>query len=107
MLNTNSDGVAESLDHFMSLQVKGSENTDMVFNPAKPTQFTINVQHPESTLDEVEGMGDAIWLIDIKDVVAPPCSLENDHEEGYEDHGKKMHHGKRNKLKTCSNSGRY
>jgi len=94
----NSDGVAESLDHFMSLQVKGAENTGMIFNPANPTQFIINIQHPESTLDEVEGMGDATWLIDIQDVVAPPCSFESDNEDDYEDHGK------RNKVKTCNNS---
>ena len=91
MRDTNNDGVAESLDHFMSLQVKGAENSGMIFNPTNPTQFIINVQHPESTSDAVEGMGDAMWLIDIKDVVAPPCSTENN------DH-------KRNKVKTCSKS---
>ena len=71
--DTDSDGVAESLDHFMSLQVKGAENTGMIFNPVKPTQFIINVQHPESTLDTINGQGDSTWLIDIMDVVAPPC----------------------------------
>jgi secreted PhoX family phosphatase len=85
--DTNSDGVAESLDHFMSLQVKGAENTGMIFRPNHPTQFIVNVQHPESTTEwtttdnkgvvtvhpEGEGMGDATWLIDVKDVVAPPC----------------------------------
>ena len=71
--DTDGDGVAESLDHFMSLQVKGAENTGMIFRPHHPTQFIVNVQHPESTLDEINGQGDATWLIDVKDVVAPPC----------------------------------
>src|SRR5690606_4632441 len=47
--DTDSDGVAESLDHFMSIQVDGSESTGMIFNPAEPTQFVIAVQHPDST----------------------------------------------------------
>jgi secreted PhoX family phosphatase len=68
--DTNNDGVAESVDHFMSLQVKGAENTGMIFNPANPTEFIINVQHPEST-GLYGGMGDATWLLDIKDIVAP------------------------------------
>lgn len=71
--DTNGDGVAESLDHFLSLQVKGAENTGMIFNPANPTQFIVNVQHPDSTDDSIEGMGDATWLFDLKGVVAPPC----------------------------------
>lgn len=37
MRDTDSDGVAESLDHFMSNQVDGSESTGMIFNPRKPT----------------------------------------------------------------------
>jgi len=78
--DTNNDGVAESLDRFLSLQVKGAENTGMIFNPANPTQFIVNVQHPESVLDTVNGQGDATWLFDIKDVVAPPCvGPENEH----------------------------
>ena len=71
--DADNDGVAESLDHFMSLQVKGAENTGMIFNPANPTQFIVNVQHPESTGDVANGQGDATWLIDLKDVVPPPC----------------------------------
>jgi hypothetical protein len=77
--DTNSNGVAESLDHFMSLQVKGAENTGMIFSPANPTRFIINIQHPESTGDEINGQGDATWLIDIKDVVAPPCTKKDPH----------------------------
>jgi hypothetical protein len=94
--DTNSDGVAESLDHFMSLQVKGAENTGMIFNPAHPSQFIINIQHPESTADEINGQGDATWLIDLKDVVAPPCvtNSEREYHQAY----------KRNKVKTCNNS---
>ncbi len=76
--DTNNDGVAESLDRFLSLQVKGAENTGMIFRPGHSTQFIVNVQHPESvTLDDGtiagKGMGDATWLFDVKDVVAPPC----------------------------------
>lgn len=73
--DTNSDGVAESLDHFLSLQVRGAEATGMIFNPAKPTQFILNVQHPESTdLAKVaNGLGDATWLFDLAGVVPPPC----------------------------------
>jgi len=97
MRDINSDGVAESLDHFMSLQVKGAENTGMIFNPAKPTQFIINVQHPESTLDTINGQGDATWLIDLKDVVAPPCVKDHDKHRHFYGFGNK-------RVKTCSNS---
>lgn len=76
--DADGDGVAESLDHFLSLQVKGAENTGMIFRPAHPTQFIINVQHPDSTADTINGQGDATWLIDLKDVVAPPCVGDRD-----------------------------
>ncbi|MFW1676196.1 alkaline phosphatase PhoX [Pontibacter sp. JAM-7] len=64
----DNDGVAESLDHFMSLRVRGSEATGMVFNPVKPTEFAIAVQHPASTnLDDVPGgFGDAVWQVKLK-----------------------------------------
>ncbi len=64
----DSDGVAESLDHFMTLRVAGSEGTGMIFNPLAPTEFVVHVQHPESTdLDLVPGgFGDALWEFDIK-----------------------------------------
>jgi hypothetical protein len=93
--DVDGDGVAESLDHFMSLQVKGSENTGMIFNPAHPTQFIINVQHPESTDLTIvpDGQGDATWLIDIKDVVAPPCLKREKWE---------YRHHSRHEVKTCS-----
>ena len=72
----DNDGVGESLDHFMSLQVAGSEATGMIFNPAAPTKFAIAVQHPASTdLEAVpEGMGDAVWEFDVSNVLPPPCS---------------------------------
>lgn len=65
--DNNDDGVAESLDHFLSIQVDGSEATGMIFNPRKPTQFVIAVQHPDSTdLAKVpNGLGDAVWAFDI------------------------------------------
>ena len=60
--DTDDDGVAESLDHFMSLQVAGSESTGMIFHPRQPATFAMAVQHPASTdLDNVpEGFGDAV-----------------------------------------------
>jgi secreted PhoX family phosphatase len=69
----DNDGVAESLDHFLSLQVLGAEATGMIFNPAHPTQFVVSVQHPASTnLEETpEGFGDAIWLFDLEDTIHP------------------------------------
>ena len=98
--DTDNDGVAESLDRFLSLQVKGAENTGMIFRPGHPTQFIVNVQHPESvTLDTgvEKGMGDATWLLDIKDVVAPPCV--KDHQHGHDWFG--SGYG-RHAVKTCS-----
>jgi len=92
--DTDSDGVAESLDHFMSLQVKGAENTGMIFNPANPTQFIVNIQHPASTSMD-GGQGDATWLIDIKDVEAPSCVNGDDHE----DHDYKRDHSS---ITTCN-----
>jgi len=77
--DADNDGVAESLDHFMSIQVDGSEATGMIFNPANPTEFVVAVQHPDSTnLDEVpDGFGDAVWKFDLTDVVPPRCAKED------------------------------
>ena len=77
--DVNSDGVAESLDHFMSIQVNGSEATGMIFNPTKPTQFVVAVQHPSSTDLAVvpKGFGDAVWSFDVKEVVPPLCIKHN------------------------------
>lgn len=69
----DNDGVAESLDHFLSIRVSGSEATGMIFDPIRPTQFVVNVQHPDSTdLDEVpNGFGDALWEFDVAGAQAP------------------------------------
>lgn len=77
--DVNSNGVAESLDHFMSLQVNGSEATGMIFNPVKPTQFVVAVQHPSSTdlVAVPKGFGDSIWQFDMQDVVPPLCEKHN------------------------------
>jgi secreted PhoX family phosphatase len=68
--DANNDGVAESLDHFMSIRVDGSEATGMIFNPAKPTEFAVAVQHPDSTDLAVvpNGLGDAVWQFDISTI---------------------------------------
>ncbi len=96
--DTNTDGVAESLDHFLSIQVDGAEATGMIFNPAKPTQFVVAVQHPDSTnLDNIPGgHGDALWLFDVSKVVPPKCI------KGYQKN-RWRHHYKR--VKTCSSTG--
>ncbi len=69
--DTNNDGIAESLDHFMSIRVSGSEATGMIFNPAVPTEFHLCVQHPNSTnLNNVpNGLGDAVWTFDVSNVL--------------------------------------
>jgi hypothetical protein len=66
--DVDDDGVAESLDHFLSIRVDGSEATGMVFHPRRPTEFVVNVQHPDSTdLSAVPGgFGDALWEFDVK-----------------------------------------
>jgi hypothetical protein len=72
MRDTDSDGVAESLDHFMSVQVDGAEATGMIFNPVKPTQFVVSVQHPDSVTIP-NGFGDAVWQFDLEDIAPPVC----------------------------------
>lgn len=66
--DTDDDGVGESLDHFLSVRASGSEATGMIFNPLRPTEFVVNVQHPDSTdLDAVPGgFGDALWQFDVR-----------------------------------------
>lgn len=92
--DVDNDGVAESVDHFLSIQVDGAEATGMIFNPAKPTEFVVAVQHPDSTdLTEVpNGFGDALWKFDITDVVPPTCQQGS--SSGV----------KRNAVRTCSYS---
>lgn len=96
--DADSDGVAESVDHFMSIQVDGAEATGMIFNPVKPTEFVVSVQHPDSTdLVNVEnGFGDALWKFDITDVVPPIC------EKGQRYNRHSFHKG--GFVSTCSNS---
>jgi hypothetical protein len=67
--DVDNDGVAESMDHFMSIRADGSEATGMIFNPQVPTQFVVAVQHPDSTdLAAVpNGLGDAVWAFEILD----------------------------------------
>lgn len=67
--DADNDGVAESLDHFLSIQVDGSEATGMIFNPVKPTEFVVAVQHPDSTnlANVPNGLGDAVWKFEISD----------------------------------------
>ncbi len=76
--DVDGDGVAESLDHFMSIRVDGSEATGMIFNPAKPTNFVSSVQHPDST-GILGGTGDAMWSFDLS-TVEPPASCDDDSE---------------------------
>ncbi len=66
--DTDNDGVAESIDHFLSVRVAGSEATGMIFHPTNATRFVVNVQHPTSTdLEEVPGgFGDALWEFDVR-----------------------------------------
>ena len=72
--DTDGDGVAESIDHFMSLRVAGAEATGMIFHPTRPNRFVVAVQHPTSTnLEAVpDGFGDAVWEFDLTGAVAPP-----------------------------------
>lgn len=68
--DTNNDGVAESIDHFLSVQADGSEATGMIFNPANPAEFVVAVQHPDSTnlANVPDGLGDAVWMFDISGI---------------------------------------
>lgn len=96
--DVDGDGVAESMDHFMSIQVDGAEATGMIFNPKKPTEFVVAVQHPDSTnLSEVaEGMGDALWQFDVSKVVPPVCEYIEGGKPSYDYHGH---------IRTCSQNG--
>ncbi len=74
--DTNTDGVAESLDHFLSLSADGAEHTGMIFNPANATQFVVTVQHPDSTNLNIyeQGFGDSLWMFDIAEVYPTRCN---------------------------------
>jgi secreted PhoX family phosphatase len=66
----DNDGVGESLDHFLSIRVDGSEATGMIFSPVTATEFAVAVQHPDSTnLASVpDGLGDAVWLFNVSGI---------------------------------------
>ena len=68
--DADNDGVAESLDHFLSIRVNGSEATGMIFNPVIPTEFAVCVQHPSSTdlVAVPNGLGDAVWSFDLSGI---------------------------------------
>ena len=92
----DNDGVAESIDHFISLQVNGSEATGMIFHPKDPSKFVIAVQHPTTTDITTDGAvggqhGDAVWEFDIAGVHPPKC------DGGYQ----YSHYGK-HKIRTCT-----
>lgn len=63
----DNDGVAESIDHFLSIRADGCEATGMIFNPAHPTEFVVAVQHPDSTnlANVPNGLGDAVWAFEL------------------------------------------
>lgn len=105
--DTDGDGEAESIDHFMSIVADGAEATGMIFNPVDPTQFVVAVQHPDSTNLDVypEGQGDALWLFDISNVVPPVCDsgAYNDDDKSYRGYGYGYgKHHKRRQLRSCS-----
>jgi hypothetical protein len=66
----DSDGVAESVDHFMTIQVAGCEATGMIFNPANPLEFCAVVMHPNSTelANVPNGLGDAVWMFNLANI---------------------------------------
>lgn len=68
--DVNNDGVAESIDHFLSVRADGCEGTGMIFNPKIPTEFVVAVQHPDSTdLAAVpNGLGDAVWAFELSNI---------------------------------------
>lgn len=72
--DVDDNGEGESLDHFLSIRVDGSEATGMEWSPVKPFEFVINVQHPDSAdLDAVPGgFGDALWLFDVSGAPEKP-----------------------------------
>ena len=100
--DTDGDGVAESLDHFMSLQVAGSESTGMIFHPIRTTRFVVAVQHPSSTGIE-GGHGDAVWQFDLRRVAPPRCprpkAAYGDRDYDYE--------GARRRKGTCTRARDY
>ncbi len=97
--DTNNDGIAESLDHFMSLSVAGSEGTGMIFHPKDPSRFVMAIQHPTSTnLGAVPaGNGDAIWEFELAGVVPPTCDNARTNGMTFNSHAN-------NWVRACSSS---
>ena len=100
--DTDGDGVAESLDHFMSIQVAGSEATGMIFHPIRTTRYVVAVQHPSSTGIE-GGHGDAVWMFDVKRVVPPRCP-KSGVAYGHRDYD---YEGERRRKGTCTRARDY
>lgn len=105
--DVDGDGVAESIDHMLSLGVNQSEATGMVFNPAKPNEFAIAIQHPQSTnlVNVPDGFGDAVWNVKINpneqnaDYLAAlqKATTGKGKKHGHDKHDKHDRHGKRDK----------
>ncbi len=93
----DNDGEAESLYHFMSIQVDGSEATGMIFSPTDPTKFVVAVQHPDSVnlANVPDGFGDAVWEFDLEEVVPPVC------EKGH------WHYADPNRVRACTKANDY
>ncbi|UTW46454.1 DUF839 domain-containing protein [bacterium SCSIO 12696] len=91
--DTNRNGKAESLDHFMSVVADGAEATGMIFNPNKPDEFVVCVQHPDSTDLSVypEGFGDALWKFDISEIANPSEDRKGKKGKKHHDYYKKYH----------------
>jgi len=51
MQDRDDDGVAEAIGKWASLTTAGAESTGLYFNPFRPNQAFINVQHPDSGVD--------------------------------------------------------
>lgn len=65
-VDADNDGVAESVARFVSLATLGAEPSGMIFDPLDPDSFLIVVQHPFSSVANLQGtnepgqLGDAI-----------------------------------------------
>ncbi|MCA8963875.1 MAG: DUF839 domain-containing protein [Planctomycetes bacterium] len=58
-IDADKDGVAEAMGIFVSLGISGSEPTGMIWDPANPYRFIVNVQHPASG-------NDATWAFETR-----------------------------------------
>ena len=62
--DSDRDGVAESLDLFLTMGVAGAENTGMIWDPNNPHEFLIAIQH-HASMSVAGGMGDALWKVTV------------------------------------------